>query len=194
MTVSIDKHRLRRAMRKVRSEHVQALPPSLAALMFKRPPTPVAELAPEGACVGLYYAIGAEAPTLAYARWFHENGRTVALPWFADRDSPMTFRTWRDPWDEAELITGPFGILQPSVSSPEAIPTLVFVPVLAFTAGGERLGQGGGHYDRWLAANPRAVALGLAWDCQLADALPTEHHDRPLRAVVTPTRLYEGTR
>jgi 5-formyltetrahydrofolate cyclo-ligase len=36
----------------------------------------------------------------------------------------------------------------------------------------------------------RNEAIGLAWDCQLADDLPREPHDRPLLAVVTPTRLY----
>ena len=35
-----------------------------------------------------------------------------------------------------------------------------------------------------------ALAIGLAWDCQLVDDLPHEAHDRPLAAVVTPTRLY----
>jgi 5,10-methenyltetrahydrofolate synthetase len=67
-----------------------------------------------------------------------------------------------------------------------------FVPLVGFTADGQRLGQGGGHYDRWLAAHPDTVAIGLAWDMQLADELPTEPHDRPLAAVVTPTRIYEG--
>jgi len=71
-------------------------------------------------------------------------------------------------------------------------PHLAFVPLLAFTARGDRLGQGGGHYDRWLAANPEMLAVGLAWDSQLVDSLPIEAHDRPLSAVVTPTRLYEG--
>jgi 5-formyltetrahydrofolate cyclo-ligase len=67
---------------------------------------------------------------------------------------------------------------------------VLFVPVVGFTEDGARLGQGGGHYDRWLAAHPGAVAIGLAWDCQRVDALPVEPHDAPLAAVVTPTRLY----
>mgnify|MGYP006195389569 FL=1 len=53
-----------------------------------------------------------------------------------------------------------------------------------------RLGQGAGHYDRWLANNPPHAAIGLAWDCQLEESLPIEPHDVPLHAVVTPTRLY----
>jgi 5-formyltetrahydrofolate cyclo-ligase len=188
----LEKERLRRKMRKLRREHVSALPQSVGALMFLRPPAAIAGLAPEGSCVGIYHAMGAEAPTSSYARWLFENGRRIALPWFADRDAPMTFRVWHSPLEEGELEPGPFDALQPRPDSSEAMPDLAFVPLLAFTASGERLGQGGGHYDRWLAANPQCPAIGLAWDCQLVDALPAEHHDRSLRAVITPTRLFEG--
>ena len=63
-------------------------------------------------------------------------------------------------------------------------------PLVGFTSQGARLGQGGGHYDRWLADHPDTVAIGLAWDCQLVDALPVEPHDIPLTAIITPTRIY----
>lgn len=187
-----DKARLRTRLRKARREHVAALPPAVRALVFSRPPARVLELAPEGATIGLYCATGAEAPALAYAKWFHENGHELALPWFADRDSPMQFRRWRDPYNEDELETGPFGMLQPPATSEPAQPDLLFVPLVGFTATGDRLGQGGGHYDRWLAANPKVRAIGLAWDCQRVESLPFEPHDRRLAMVVTPTRTYEG--
>jgi 5-formyltetrahydrofolate cyclo-ligase len=64
------------------------------------------------------------------------------------------------------------------------------VPLVGFTASGERLGQGGGHYDRWLAEHPGRLTIGLAWDAQLCPALPSEPHDEPLDAVITPTRIY----
>jgi 5-formyltetrahydrofolate cyclo-ligase len=67
------------------------------------------------------------------------------------------------------------------------------VPLVGFSADGARLGQGGGHYDRWLAAHPEATALGLGWDCQLVEDLPLEAHDQPLTAIITPTRLYEAS-
>lgn len=67
---------------------------------------------------------------------------------------------------------------------------MLFVPLVGFTAEGARLGQGGGHYDRWLADHPDTTAIGLAWDGQRVDDLPTEAHDIPLAAVVTPTRIY----
>jgi len=60
----------------------------------------------------------------------------------------------------------------------------------AFAAALDRLGQGGGHYDRWLAEHPAVQKIGLAWDAQLCADLPTEPHDIPLDAVITPTRIY----
>jgi 5-formyltetrahydrofolate cyclo-ligase len=186
-----EKRRLREAMQAARREHVAQLPDSTRALLFLRPPGAIATLAPEGSSVGLYHARAVEAPTRGWARWFFENGRTIALPWFADRDAPMRFKAWRDPFEDADLETGPFG-LQPANDADDVMPSLVVVPLLAFTPQCERLGQGGGHFDRWLTDHPDTRPIGLAWDAQAVDALPLEPHDRRLHAVVTPTRLFEG--
>ena len=102
----------------------------------------------------------------------------------------MQFAAWSDPWEDSDCRVGPFGVLQPADDAEPVSPDLLFVPLLGFTADGARLGQGGGHYDRWLTAHPRVPAIGLAWDAQLVEALPIEPHDHPLTAVVTPTRLY----
>ena len=69
-------------------------------------------------------------------------------------------------------------------------PDVLFCPLVGFSARGERLGLGAGHYDRWLAQHPPQLAIGLGWDCQLVEDLPVQPHDRQLDAVVTPTRLY----
>ena len=185
-----DKQRLRDELRALRKAHVAAQPESIKRLLFLRPPGPVAALVPEGSVVGLYHAMPSEPPTRGYAKWLFENGRTVALPWFAGPDAPMRFRKWVDPYDDEGLEPGPHRHLQPGKDAEELAPDVVFVPLLGFTAAGDRLGQGGGHYDRWLGANPSVLALGLAWDCQLRDSLPAEPHDRILRGVITPTRIY----
>lgn len=182
---------LRQDLRTRRNAHVLALDPRFRALMFKQPPSPVAALVPAGATIGIYLAGPAEAPATAYGRYFHEAGHKIALPWFADRNAPMTFREWGSPWVDDMLVPSPWQrISQPEAGAPELVPDVLFVPLVGFTADGDRLGQGGGHYDRWLAAHPSATAIGLAWDCQLVDGLPREAHDRPLHAVVTPTRIY----
>jgi 5-formyltetrahydrofolate cyclo-ligase len=187
---ALAKSALRKELRAARRAHVAALDPRIRALTFLRPPSPLLALVPKDAVIGLYCAGPAEAPAGAYARFFHDAGHAVALPWFASRDAAMEFRLWRSPHLEELLEPGPFGILQPVADADAAAPTFLLLPLVGFTAEGARLGQGGGHYDRWLAANPGVVAVGMAWDCQKVDSLPDEAHDRPLTAVVTPTRLY----
>ena len=63
---------------------------------------------------------------------------------------------------------------------------LILVPGLAFTEGGERLGRGGGYYDRLLAKLlPRTRRIGVCFAAQLVAALPTEPHDQRVERVIT---------
>jgi 5-formyltetrahydrofolate cyclo-ligase len=65
-------------------------------------------------------------------------------------------------------------------------PDVVIVPGLAFTTGGDRLGQGGGWYDRFLSgARADCTTIGVAFDVQVVERLPVEPHDVPLDHVVT---------
>ena len=102
----------------------------------------------------------------------------------------MTFREHTDPFARSDLEHGPFGLLQPSADAPICHPQLLFVPLVGFTEDGRRLGQGGGFYDRYLAKHPQSIAIGLAWDVQLIEDLPSEEHDMPMRAIITPSRLF----
>lgn len=180
---------LRREMRKQRREHVAALDPLTSGLLFRRPPKAVMEMLPAGAVIGLYHEIPSEAPARPYARFLFEEGYTVALPAFTGRDDPMHFRPWADPFGESDIEEGPYGP-QPAADNGTIVPAALFVPLVAFTENGERMGQGAAHYDGWLAAHPGTIAIGMAWDVQKVEDLPTEPHDVPLTAIVTPTRLY----
>lgn len=66
---------------------------------------------------------------------------------------------------------------------------LVVCPATATTPEGDRLGKGGGSYDRVLARlDPHALVVALVHDDEVATALPTEAHDRRVDVIVTPTR------
>lgn len=186
----IDKPALRRELKARRSAHVDAIPEMQRALLFRRPPGALVDLIPDGAIIAAYHEMPGEVPASRYARWFFEAGHRVALPWFADRTAPMRFREWANPFVEDLLGPDPFQALQPAAEAEELTPAVALVPLLGFTARGERIGYGGGHYDRWLADHPNTLAIGLAWDSQLVEELPIEPHDIRLTAVVTPTRLY----
>ncbi|MBO9498552.1 MAG: 5-formyltetrahydrofolate cyclo-ligase [Novosphingobium sp.] len=183
------KQALRSEMRRLRRDYAASLDDGTRALLFRRPPRPVMELVPAGAVVGVYYDIPGEAPARAYARFLHEQAHTVALPAFTDKDAPMHFRAWSDPFGESDLEDGPYGP-QPVAANGEVEPTVLFVPLVAFTDKGERMGQGAAHYDGWLGRHPRAITIGMAWDVQKVADLPTEPHDVPLRAIVTPSQFY----
>lgn len=90
------------------------------------------------------------------------------------------------------LAPGYCGIAEPVPDAETADPSeidLALVPGAAFDAACHRLGMGGGFYDRLL---PRlradALKVGVTFDEQIVDAVPTEDHDVTLDAVVTPTR------
>jgi len=185
-----DKSELRKSLRAARQDHVAALPDATRGLLFRHPPAPLLDVIAHNAVIGLYRATPYEAPTSHYANFFLEHGHTIALPRFDGRSAPMQFARHTDPLGESDLEDGPFGLMQPAADAAAVEPTVLFVPLLGFTERGERIGQGGGHYDRWLADHPGTVAIGMAWDCQLCESLPVEEHDMPLAAIVTPTRLY----
>ncbi|MEJ2021895.1 MAG: 5-formyltetrahydrofolate cyclo-ligase [Maritimibacter sp.] len=84
-------------------------------------------------------------------------------------------------------IEGAFGAMVPE-DGVEVVPDVLIVPLVAFDRAGNRLGYGGGFYDRTLeklrAARP-TIAIGYAYGAQEADSLPLEPTDQPLDAIVT---------
>ena len=87
-----------------------------------------------------------------------------------------------------------YGIAEPELDMQQVVPhstlDLICTPLVAFDATGNRLGMGGGYYDRTLACwhehrlGPKP--LGLAHDCQQVDAVPQEEWDVPLPQIITP--------
>jgi len=186
------KSELRREMRTIRKATVAALPDAVRGLVFSRPPAPVVERIPPDAVIGLYRASANEAPAARYAQHFLEAGHRIALPRLLAERGAMRFAEHTDPLGESDLEEGPHGLMQPGADAADLVPDVVFVPLLAFDADGRRLGQGGGYYDRWLADHSEVLRIGLAWDTQAIDEVPTEPHDMALHLIVTPTRIYGG--
>ena len=81
-------------------------------------------------------------------------------------------------------------INESKISEPQNIPEgktydLVIVPLVAFDRQGNRLGYGGGYYDRFLAGNSYGQAIGLAYSFQEVESLPVEEHDQKLDLIIT---------
>ncbi len=87
-----------------------------------------------------------------------------------------------------DLVPGVFGILEPrgsEVVEPGAI-DFVLVPARGFDRAGNRLGRGGGYYDRYMAhPDFRAIRCGIAYSAQVLPAIPHDAHDLPVHVLVT---------
>ena len=91
-----------------------------------------------------------------------------------------------------ELNKGAYGILEPSKSKPVEINDIdvILVPGLAFDRHGGRMGFGAGYYDR-LLAKTRAVKIGLCYDFQRMDNIPSEEHDIAMNYIITEKEILE---
>lgn len=90
-----------------------------------------------------------------------------------------------------------WGIREPAFDAGKLIAPerldLIFVPGLAFSRAGARLGRGGGFYDRLLASPEfRARKIGLCFEVQIVSDVPTESHDHPVDAVLTESGLHRA--
>lgn len=85
---------------------------------------------------------------------------------------------------------GQLGILEPIADEKRKVRLsevrAVLVPAVAFDLNGQRLGRGKGHYDRFLPLVPKALRIGVAFNCQLSfQPLPSEAHDQRMHFIVT---------
>jgi len=89
------------------------------------------------------------------------------------------------------LEKGPFGTQQPKMSVKKTVALkeidLIVVPALAYDKKNMRLGRGKGFYDQFLSERDLSSAktIGLAFDFQIVDSLPSDPHDRPVLSVIT---------
>jgi len=140
--------------------------------------------------IGAYWPIKGEFdPLPALHRW-KEDGelsdapqrRRIALPVINKLHKTMTFHSW---YPGCPMEDDAYGIPKPKDTELVA-PSLLFVPCVGYSAGGYRLGYGGGFYDRMLASlEPKPFTVGLAFGTNYVPDFEPEAHDVPLDAVLT---------
>jgi 5-formyltetrahydrofolate cyclo-ligase len=154
----------------------------LAAVVLARPEVRRA------ATVAAYVSVGAEPGTGALLDALTAAGKRVILPVVLP-DLDLDWGTWRGP---TSLVPARFGLFEPvDRLGLEAIATadVVLVPGHAVSWSGDRLGQGGGCYDRALGRVPVGTpVVCLLYDGEVGLELPVDAHDRPVTAAATPTR------
>jgi 5-formyltetrahydrofolate cyclo-ligase len=137
--------------------------------------------------VAAYISVGTEPETtgLVFALW--KRGAYVLLP-VLRADFDLDWASYEGP---DSLAPGPFGLLEPTEPrrGVEAVRSadLVIVPALAADREGNRLGRGGGCYDRALSrVGPSVLTVALLYDSELLDEVPAGPHDQRIRAVARP--------
>ena len=137
-----------------------------------------------------YRAVRGEVDVDAVLTLLIDAGATVTVPRVVGEH--LQFVEWH-PGDPAE--PGSFGIPEPR--SGRTVPLtrhdVVLAPLVAFDAEGQRLGQGGGFYDRALAGpgDAKPLVIGVAHAFQRVEQIPVEPWDVPLDAVVTEDEVVE---
>ena len=161
--------------------------------------------------IAVYLANDGELDPMQFIHWCWQQNKNIYLP-VIHPFSPgnLLFLHYHQ---NSEMQSNKYGILEPKldvrlIKSINDI-DIIFTPLVAFDLTGNRLGMGGGFYDRTLSAwfkhyryvdeeknayerkLTKPYPIGLAHDIQLIDAIPSQLWDIPLPEIVTPTRQYK---
>ncbi|CAM2937621.1 5-formyltetrahydrofolate cyclo-ligase [Vibrio rarus] len=145
--------------------------------------------------VALYLANDGEIDPILAIQWCWENGINTCIPVLHPfSKGQLLFLQYNE---HSQLQKNKYGILEPKLRMQDIIPAaqldIIFTPLVAFDTQGQRLGMGGGYYDRTLApftniATPKPI--GIAHDCQHLEQLPSKEWDIPLEKIVTPSKTW----
>lgn len=187
-----DRHQWRRLMRSRRQAltpaEQQAASQALAERLLASP------LLQQAQCIGLYLANDGELDPAALVAPLWQQGKQLCLPRLHPFASGQLLFLRYQP--QSILLTNRFGIPEPQLDVRAVVPLaqidLLLCPLVAFDLAGNRLGMGGGFYDRTLSRwQGQPQLLGLAHDCQQVTALPNALWDVPLPQIATPSQLYD---
>ncbi len=146
-----------------------------------------------GMSVGLYVSRDSEVSTAPLRELARQRGCRVYLPRITDY---LAHRMLLVPEPGTALLLNRYRIGEPRGGAHIALPALdlVLTPLVGFDAAGNRLGNGAGYYDRFLAPrlgrSGRPVLIGIAFECQRLPSLTPRAHDVPLDAVITECGLH----
>ena len=130
--------------------------------------------------VGLFCPVGGETDVLSWWPVLRRRGSVVGFP--RARGGCLSFHAVEG---LGQLERGPWGVAEPVGKLPVLEVDLVLTPLLAVDVRGNRLGRGGGFYDRYFARWGKVYRLGVAYTFQVVEAVPCEAHDQRLHAWVT---------
>ena len=136
-----------------------------------------------GKTIGGYYPYNYEIDTIEILKIFEKKKYNISLPKIK-KNSQMNFFYWstKDP-----LIINDYGIPEP-ISKKVVYPNILLVPLVAFDKHLNRIGYGGGFYDRYInkiKKNKKILTIGLAFSFQKVKKVPINSNDIKLDFIIT---------
>ena len=133
--------------------------------------------------IGGYYPYNYEADTLELLKKLEKKNYLISLPKI-NKNNKMNFYQWsfKDP-----LAINIYGIPEP-ISKKKVNPEVLLVPLVAYDGELNRLGYGGGFYDRYISSvkqDKKIIKIGLGFSFQKINKLPTNQYDKKLDYIIT---------
>lgn len=138
--------------------------------------------------IGVTAAFDGEIDPLPASHALQAAGHQTYLP-ILRADKHLDFALWQQ---NSVMVANQFGILEPQDTPLVGVEVLdvLLVPLVGVDRAGNRLGMGGGYYDRTLGRiAKRPYLIGIAHACQCVNDLPVQSWDIPLDALITETKI-----
>ena len=139
--------------------------------------------------VGGYYPCNNEIDDLDMLNFLRKKKTNISLPIIRENNQ-MDFFEWVN---KNPLKINKYGIAEP-ISSKKIYPDVIFVPLVAYDEGLNRLGYGGGFYDRYLEkiSNIKKIyKIGLGFSYQEIKKIPINKHDKRLDLIITEKKIIQ---
>ncbi len=185
-----NKKQLRTYLRAVRDQIPQTLRASKSALACTKAQAHLSQ----HKTIAVYHAIRSELSLTPLVRSLRAFGATIVYPRVLAHSRVLDFCVIQD---DSDLFPGALGILEPKPAlAPVPLSQIdaLLIPALGFDPHGQRLGWGQGHYDHTLAQCPNATRVGICFQEQIVDSIPSEPTDVPMDIVVTDANRYAHAR
>lgn len=189
---------LRRKLQQIRRSLPQDYAEKAGQAVAERIAQRLKGLSPEQKTVAVYRSFAGELPTQRVIERLWENGFQTVLPVLHPfAKGHLLFLRYAP---DTPMTSNKYGIEEPELRVDNVVPLskidILLLPLVGFDTKGNRLGMGGGYYDRTLAQwhnghTPHLFPIGLSYDEQRVDELPVEAWDIPLPEIITPTKHWQ---
>ncbi|MBO9129636.1 5-formyltetrahydrofolate cyclo-ligase [Bacillus sp. 165] len=145
----------------------------------------------EAKTIAITISVDHEVDTYSIIQQAWVEGKRIMVPKCIRETRAMSFREIND-FEQLETVY--MNLKEPIIEQTKIVNKeqvdLIICPGLAFTAAGDRLGYGGGYYDRYLE-NYKGNVIALAFEFQMVSSLPIEEFDQKVRKIITNRQVYD---